>query len=188
MKSEEEKQRDSEKLDAANPKKQTGKKAPVRKGVTFESGTRARGPGAPKGNLNNVKSYLPAIRRLQQGKLLPPRFERVTAIAEMEAGDLVSDQGGVENLSGAVKLTISTWKSARSCELLCWFEALERNSAMVEDQHGCFDMQPALQRISQFLSIQNRCLMSLGLDREPRSLQDVQAFVEENYSEQPEPE
>jgi len=174
---------DIEKARASNPRvKKAHKKAPTRKAVSFESGTRTK-PGAPKGSMNNAKNIVPAIRRLQRGQFLPPKYERVTAIAELEGGELVSDRGGVESMSAAEMLKIGIWKCARSCELLCLLESMEQDSAFTVDENGVWDMQPGLQRISQFLSIQNKCLNDLGLDRKPRSLQDVQAFVKENYSE-----
>lgn len=139
--------------------------------------------GPPKGNLNYLgnegASYMAVIRRLEVGKKLPGMFGRVTAIVESEAASLVSDAGGVENLSGATMLEITVWKSARSMELLGWLEALERGSVVME-QDGVLDFQPILHRIGQFLSIQNKVLMNLGLTRKPRAVEDLRTFVE-NY-------
>jgi len=140
--------------------------------------------GPPKGNLNYLgtegASYMAVIRRLEVGKKLPGMFGRVTAIVESEASSLVSDAGGPENLSGATMLEIGIWKSARSMELLGWLEALEKGSVTTEDDSGALDFQPILHRIGQFLSIQNKCLMNLGLNRKPRAIEDLKTFVE-NY-------
>lgn len=62
--------------------------------------------GPPRGNLNAVKSVLPALARLRRGKPLPPELGRVVAMASREAEELVTDKGGWGNMSGAERLML----------------------------------------------------------------------------------
>ncbi len=88
--------------------------------------------GPPPGNLNAAKSVLPALTRLRQGKPLPPGMGRVLALANRETEELVTDKGGWGNMSGAERLMLSNWKSARKAELLIWRELLERGAELGE--------------------------------------------------------
>ena len=89
--------------------------------------------GPPPGNLNAAKSVLPALARLRRGKPLPPEIGRVLALANREAEQLVTDKGCWGNMSGAERLMVSNWKSARKAELLIWHELLERVAILVKE-------------------------------------------------------
>ncbi len=106
--------------------------------------------GAPQGNLNAAKNVLSALARLGRGKPLPPELNRVTMMANQEASELISDKGGWDNMSGAERLMVSNWKSARKAELLIWSELLERGPVQVK-QDGSWDLQPGAQRFSSIL-------------------------------------
>ena len=138
--------------------------------------------GAPKGNLNSARSILPALKRIQQGKPLPAKLTRITALAESEGSELASDKGGWEFMSGAEKLMIGVWKSARQSELLIWAEVIERTAIQV-DETGNWDLQPGLQRLAPFLTAQYRALVALGLERREKNVQDVEAWAKERYGD-----
>ena len=143
-----------------------------------------RKPGGQPGNLNRAKNVLSALKRVQQGKPLPANLTRITALAEQEALELVSDRGGWEFMSGAEKLMIGVWKSARQTELLIWHEMIERTAIQV-DESGVWDLQPGLQRLAPFLAAQHRALVALGLERRQRPVADLQAYLAKNYREVP---
>ena len=139
-------------------------------------------PGGRYGNLNAAKSAQPALKRLETNKPLPPYLERVTALSEREAAELISDKGGKANMSGAECLLVSTWKSARMCELLIWHFLLKTNSPVqLSKDKSTWDLQPGMQRLSVFLAEQRRCLMALGLERRSRNVMDLKDYVAENY-------
>ncbi len=129
--------------------------------------------GPPPGNLNAAKSVLPALARLRRGKSLPPEMGRVLALANREAEELITDRGGWENLTGAERLMLSNWKSARKAELLIWDELLERGAVWVKED-GSWDLQPGAQRLAPFLSAQRAALLALGLTtrKSPIDLRD----------------
>ncbi len=131
--------------------------------------------GPPPGNLNAAKSVLPALARLRRGKSLPPELGRVLALANREAEELVTDRGGWGNLTGAERLMLSNWKSARKAELLIWSELLERGPVQVK-QDGSWDLQPGAQRLAPFLSAQRAALLALGLERREKAL-DLKAYI-----------
>ena len=143
-----------------------------------------RGRGAPVGNLNRAKNIVPALKRVQQGRPLPGNLTRITALAEQEASELVSDRGGWEFMSGAEQLMIGVWKSARQSELLIWHEVIERTAIQV-DEGGTWDLQPGLQRLAPFLAAQHRALVALGLERRQRPVSDLQTYLSEHYPEDP---
>ena len=116
--------------------------------------------GAPKGNLNRARSILPALKRLKLDRPLPEKLARVVAIAEREAQELVSDRGGEQAMSGAEILMIANWTAARRAELLILTELLERGAIKV-DRDGTWDLQPGLQRLTPFLSVQRHPLLHL---------------------------
>lgn len=138
-----------------------------------------RKPGGQPGNLNRAKNVLSALKRVQQGKPLPANLTRITALAEQEASELVSDKGGWESMSGAEKLMTGVWKSARQGELLIWAEVIERNAIQV-DERGNWDLQLGLQRLSPFLAAQHRALLALGLERRQRDVTDLAVAFKEN--------
>lgn len=138
-----------------------------------------RKPGGQPGNLNRAKNVLSALKRVQQGKPLPANLTRITALAEQEASELVSDKGGWESMSGAEKLMTGVWKSARQGELLIWAEVIERNAIQV-DESGNWDLQLGLQRLSPFLAAQHRALLALGLERRQRDVTDLAVAFKEN--------
>jgi len=141
-----------------------------------------RKPGGQPGNLNRAKTAVPALKRLETGKPLPAYLERVTALSEREAAELVSDKGGEANMSGAELLLVATWKSARMCELLIWHFLLKTNSPVqLSKDKSSWDLQPGMQRLSVFLAEQRRCLMALGLERRSKNVMDLKDYVKENY-------
>jgi len=144
------------------------------------AGKRGRS-GPPKGNLNAARSVVPALKRLQQGKTLPAHLERVAALAEMEKSELVSDKGGWEMMSGAERLMVGNWASARKAELLIWNELIERGA--VTEKNGTWDLQPGLQRLAGFLLSQHRALTALGLERRAKDITDLQTYLAEKEAE-----
>ncbi len=139
-----------------------------------------RRAGAPKGNLNSAKSVLPALKRLKKGKPLPAELTRVVALVDREADELVSDRGGWSGITGAERLVISTWKSARQAELLIWQELIDRGAVM-SNPDGSWDLQPGAQRLASFLSAQRAALVALGLERKAKPVQDLHTYLSENY-------
>ncbi len=137
-----------------------------------------RNPGGQLGNLNAAKNIWSALRRVQQGKPLPPELARVVALAEREAEMLISDKGGRENMSGAEQLMIGIWRSGRQCELLIWFELLERG-AIQANEDGSWDLQPGAQRLAQFLGQQRAALQVLGLERRARDVTALDQYLKE---------
>ena len=131
--------------------------------------------GAPRGNLNAAKNVLPVLRRLRRGKPLPEELGRVTALAEQEAEELISDKGGWQNISGAERLMLSNWKAARRAELLIWHELIERGAVMAKED-GTWDLQPGAQRLAPFLSAQRAALLALGLERKEKPV-DLKAYI-----------
>ena len=107
----------------------------------------------------------------------------MVALAEREAEMLISDKGGRENMSGAEQLMIGIWRSGRQCELLIWFELLERG-AIQANEDGSWDLQPGAQRLSGFLGQQRAALQVLGLERRARSVQDLQAYLQQSQKEE----
>ncbi len=84
-------------------------------------------------------------------------------------------KGGWDNMSGAERLMLSNWKSARKAELLIWSELLERGPVQVK-QDGSWDLQPGAQRLAPFLSAQRAALLALGLERREKAL-DLKAYI-----------
>ena len=140
-----------------------------------------RGRGAPLGNLNRAKNIVPALKRVQQGKPLSAKLARITALADQEASELVSDRGGWEAMTGAEKLMIGVWKSARQCELLIWAEVISRTAIQVGE--GDWDLQPGLQRLAPLLAAQHRALVALGLERRAKPVQELQEYLAGKYGE-----
>ncbi len=132
--------------------------------------------GPPRGNLNAAKNVLPALARLQRGKSLPPELNRLARMANQEAEELTSDKGGRENMSGAERLMLSNWKSARMAELLIWNEVLKKGAVLVKEDES-WDLQPGAQRLAQFLSAQRGALLALGLERREKVV-DLKAYIE----------
>ena len=142
---------------------------------------RRRRAGAPKGNLNGAKSVLPALRRLKQGKPLSPELTRIVALADLEAEELISDRGGFDAMTGAERLMISNWKSARQAELLIWHELIEKG-AVLSKPDGSWDLQPGVQRLAPFLLAQRTALTALGLQRRAKPVQDLNTYLKREYS------
>ncbi|MDA2928474.1 hypothetical protein MYX84_00775 [Acidobacteria bacterium AH-259-O06] len=141
-----------------------------------------RKPGGQPGNLNRAKSALPALKRLEVGKPLPAYLERVAALADLEAGELISDKGGEAYMSGAEKLMVANWKSARMAELLIWHYLLRTEAAVqVNKQNNVWDLQPGIARLSVFLAEQRRCLVTLGMERRSRPAEDLQTYLAREY-------
>ena len=132
--------------------------------------TKKKRRGAPVGNLNASRSVVPALKRIAQGKPLPPKLARIAALAEIEASEYADDLGGIENLSAGEKLTIGQWKSARQAELLIWGEALEKGGIQVDQKTGAWDLQGGLQRLGVFLLAQHRALTTYDQRGEKREL------------------
>ncbi len=133
------------------------------------------------GNLNACKSVLPVIRRLQQGKPLPPELARVIALADKEADLLISDKGGLDNMSGGEQLLVNVWRVARQCTLLILHELIERGAVTVSEDGREWDLQPGLKTLQKFLSEQRSTLMSLGLARRAKNITDPATFLKERY-------
>ncbi len=147
------------------------------------SDTNGRKPGGQPGNLNRAKTAVPALKRLQLGQPLTDYLERITSLADFEAGELVSDKGGIESMTGGEKLLVSNWKSARMAELLIWHYYLKTTVAVqLNKEKSTWDLQPGMQRLSVFLAEQRRCVMALGLERRAKPVQDLQAYLAETYS------
>ena len=147
------------------------------------SDTNGRKPGGQPGNLNRAKTAVPALKRLKLGQALPDYLERITSLADFEAGELISDRGGVEGMTGGEKLLVANWKSARMAELLIWHYLLKTNAPIrLSKDKRAWDLQPGLSRLSVFLAEQRRCVMALGLERRSRNVTDLQDYLKENYS------
>ena len=131
--------------------------------------------GAPHGDLNAAKNVLSAVARLGRGKSLPPEQSRMVALADQEAQELISDKGGWDSMSGAERLMLSNWKSARKAELLIWNELLQRGPVQVKED-GSWDLQSGVQRLPTFLSAQWAALSALGLERREKVL-DLKAYI-----------
>ena len=65
-------------------------------------------PGGRYGNLNAAKTAVPALKRLKIGQALPDYLERITSLADFEAGELISDKGGIDGMTGGEKLLVAT--------------------------------------------------------------------------------
>ncbi len=139
-----------------------------------------KGSGAPMGNLNAAKNILPAIKRVQQGRSLPASLTRITTLADREAQELISDRGGTQVMSGAERLMIGIWKSARQIELLIWNELIERG-AIESDENGNWDLQAGVQRLGPLLVAQHRALTSLGLERKKENVKNLKDYLRETY-------
>lgn len=122
-----------------------------------------KGRSGPPGHLHNAKSAIPAIRRLRQGKPLPPALARIVALADQEAELLVSDKGGLDNMSGGEKVMLNVWRSARQAVLLILSELVDRGAVLAKN--GEWDLQPGLQRLTKFLTEERQALLALGLQR-----------------------
>lgn len=137
-------------------------------------------PGGRPGNLNAAKSAQPALKRLKLGQPLPDYLERITSLADFEAGELISDKGGLDGMTGAEKLMVANWKSARAAELLIWHYLLKTNAAVqISKEKSTWDLQPGMQRLSVFLAEQRRCLVALGLERRAKPIQSLQEYLAE---------
>ncbi len=146
------------------------------------SDMKGKRPGGRFGNLNAAKSAQPALKRLSLGQPLPDYLQRITSLADFEAGELISDKGGVESMTGGEKLLVSNWKSARMAELLIWHYYLKTTVAVqLNKEKSTWDLQPGMQRLSVFLAEQRRCVMALGLERRAKPVQDLQAYLTETY-------
>ena len=121
-----------------------------------------KGRSGPPGNLNPAKSILPALRRLRQGKPLPPGLGRVAAIAEQEESLLLGDKGGADNMTGGERLMLNVWKTARQATLLILHELAERGAVLAKD--GEWDLQPGAQRLVKFLAEERAALIALKFD------------------------
>ena len=142
-------------------------------------------PGGRYGNLNAAKSAVPALKRLKLGQPLPDYLERIAALSEREANELVSDKGGPSSLTGAEALMIANWKSARMCELLIWHYLLKTNAPVaLNKDKSAWDLQPGMQRLSVFLAEQRRCLTALGLERRARNVTDPLTYHKERYGKE----
>lgn len=141
--------------------------------------SKKRKPHGNIGNLNAAKSVLPVIRRLQQGKPLPPNLARIAAISDLEAEPLIADKGGLENMTGGEQAMLRIWKTAREITLLIFHEMIERGAIMVND--GNWDLQPGAQRLAKFLSEERAALRELGLERRAKNVTDPVTFYKERY-------
>ncbi len=92
-----------------------------------------KGRSGPVGNLNGARSILLALRRLRQGKPLPPALARGAALSDQEAEMLIADKGGVENMTGGERIMLEVWRTARQATLLILNELIERGAVVVTD-------------------------------------------------------
>lgn len=133
-----------------------------------------RKPGGQPGNLNRAKTAVPALKRLQLGQALPDYLERITSLADFEAGELISDKGGLDGMTGGEKLLVANWKSARMAELIIWHYLLKTNAPIqLSKDKRSWDLQPGLSRLSVFLAEQRRCVMALGLTRRAKPIETL---------------
>jgi hypothetical protein len=141
-----------------------------------------KGRSGPPGNMNAVRSVVPALRRLRQGKPLPPELARVTALADQEAELLVSDKGGLDNMSGGERLLLNVWRTARQATLLILSEMAARGAIAAEGDK--WDLQPGAQRLAKFLSEERAALLGLGLQRTAKNTDDIVAQARRLAAEQ----
>lgn len=144
-----------------------------------------KGRSGPPGNLNSIRSVLPALRRLRNGKPLPPELARIAALADQEAELLIADKGGLPNMTGGERLLLNVWRSARQAVLLILNEMVARGAVSVED--GKWDLQPGAQRLAKFLSEERASLLALGLQRRAKAAVTLEALLAEAAND-PEPE
>lgn len=115
------------------------------------------------------------------GKALPAKYNRIVEVAEQETVELVSDKGGVENMSGGEKLMLANWKAARQAEMLIWYEMLQRGAVVERD--GVWDLQPGMAKLGTFLTAQRQALQALGLERRQMPVQTVQDYLRQKAEE-----
>lgn len=143
-----------------------------------------RGRSGPVGNLNAARSILPALRRLRQGKPLPPDLARVTALADLEAKGLEADK---PDMTAGERAILNVWRTARTAVLLILDELVRRGAVVVEN--GKWDLQPGTARLSKFLAEERAALMSLGLERRARDVGgDLLTHLRRQAQGLPEPE
>lgn len=134
-----------------------------------------KGRSGPPGNLNSVRSVLPALRRLRNGKPLPPELARVAALADQEAELLIADKGGLSNMTGGERLMLNVWRSARQAVLLILTEMVDRGAVSAAD--GKWDLQPGTQRLAKFLSEERSALLALGLARKTKDAGSLEELL-----------
>jgi len=118
------------------------------------------------------------------GQALPDYLERITSLADFEAGELISDKGGIDGMTGGEKLLVANWKSARMAELIVWHYLLKTNAPIqLNKDKSSWDLQPGLSRLSVFLAEQRRCVCALGLERRAKPVPDLQAYFAESEEE-----
>ena len=137
--------------------------------------------GGQPGNLSAAKSVIPALRRLRQGKPLPPKLARVTALVDREAGRFANSKGGLEYMAEGEQMMLNVWRMARTATLLILDELIERGAVVVQD--GTWDLQPGLTRLSKFLSEERAALLAIGLGRRPRDVTDIALAIQQAQRE-----
>lgn len=140
-----------------------------------------KGRSGPPGHLHSAKSVIPALRRLRQGKPLPPELARVAALADQEAELLIADKGGLTNMTGGERLMLNVWRSARQAVLLILNEMVSRGAVSAED--GKWDLQPGAQRLAKFLSEERASLLALGLQRRAKDAGSLDALLHDAASD-----
>ena len=81
----------------------------------------------------------------------------------------------------AEQLLTTAWMGARAGELLIWDHIISGNPAIKKEEDGSWDLQPGVQRLMGFLSVQARILKPLGLERRAKDVHSLEHYMRENY-------
>lgn len=134
--------------------------------------------GAPFGNQNAAKSPNPILLRLRRGLPVPPEITYALKAADRETAPLFDHCGGAENCSETQSRLIANYGNLEQLKFIIWQQAYKKGAIQVEPETGDWDLSKGLTRIITIVNSQNKILQLLGLKREARNVNELNALFE----------
>jgi hypothetical protein len=129
-----------------------------------------KGKSGPVGNLNACDHPWRAFWRR---RALRPQDKWAAAFAELYEAGLLSDK---PDASEGERRVIELAGTARVCVVLILSES--RRSGFIQQTKDGWDLTPGMKELARFMTVEQRCLQTLGLERRSKSVGTLQEYLE----------
>lgn len=134
--------------------------------------------GAQPHNLNAGKMPLPTLQRIKDGEPVPLTDEGLRDVAGEMVLPYVEDLGGDGNIGAGHRIIIGALTDLIHIRLTVMQQMMIRGAILQDLATGAWGLQPAVEKLSTFVSTEARLIRLLGLSRKPRRVSDLQSYIE----------